>query len=395
MTHKHIFQPLKVGVEDCSNRLGLAPMNTGFIDSAGQPSHRFTEFHKVYAASGLGLLCIGGVAVSQGARPSARSLVLDSVEKAERLGGTISLIRKIGCIPVVQLMHAGRQANPAEIGGEIVAPSPIPCPVIGARPKELSRKQIEEIIETFVSAAEHARSAGVRLLELHAAHGYLLAEFLSPYSNKRNDKYGGAFNNRFRILAQIIEAVRGLGGIDVGVRISGNEFVEGGLKCDDIPALINAIQDRGAVYVSVSAGVYNRDDHIMPDRKLGHAIHAPLGRLAKSVARIPIFLSGNIGSLGTAEKVLAEGCADLVLLGRAMLADPDLIHKTQNGHDREVQPCTMCQICKYHSRGLPHIACPHNEFLWDVLRDTILGNDGDADTAYVAKMRIRLRSGKN
>lgn len=392
MSHTSLFQPLKIGVEECPNRLGLAPMNTGFIDSSGHPSHRFAEFHKIYAGSGLGLVCIGGVAVSQSARPSARSLVLDNPQTATILANTISLIRKSGCIPVLQLMHAGRQADPAEIGSEIVAPSPIPCPVVGVRPHELSRKQLKEIIETFVAAAAYARSADVRLIELHAAHGYLLAEFLSPYSNNRTDEYGGAFRNRFRLLAQLIDAVRSIDGVDVGVRISGNEFVTGGLTAVDIPELVSALQDRGAVYVSVSGGVYNRDDHIMPDRKLGDAIYAPLGRSAKSVARVPVFLSGNVASLTTAEMLLAEGCADLVLLGRAMLADPELIQKSKSGNACDVQTCTMCRICKYHSRGLPHITCPHNDFLWDFLRESILDADAAADCAYVQKMRTRWKN---
>jgi 2,4-dienoyl-CoA reductase-like NADH-dependent reductase (Old Yellow Enzyme family) len=288
-------------------------------------------------------------------------------------------------------MHAGRQADPGEIGTEIVAPSPIPCPVVGVTPNELSRKQIQEIIETFVSSADYARSAGVRLIELHAAHGYLLAEFLSPYSNKRTDEYGGTFSNRFRLLAQLIAAVRSVEGINVGVRISADEFVTGGITAVDIPGLVSTIQDCGAVYVSVSAGVYTRDDRIMPDRRLGDAIYAPLGCSAKSVARIPVFLSGNVGSLTTADRLLAEGCADLVLLGRAMLADPQLIQKSQNGNARDVQPCTMCRICKYHSRGLPHIACPHNDFLWNFLRETILETDAHVDSAYVQRMRTRWK----
>jgi 2,4-dienoyl-CoA reductase-like NADH-dependent reductase (Old Yellow Enzyme family) len=369
-------------------------MNTGFIDSSGQPSPGFTQFHKTYAASGLGLVSIGGVAVSRSARPSARTLVLDSVETATTLASTISLIRENRCVPVLQLMHAGRQANPAEIGTEIVAPSPIPCPVIGIPPTELSRKQIEAIIETFVSSANYARSAGLRLVELHAAHGYLLAEFLSPYSNKRTDEYGGAFGNRYRVLEQIIEAVNSIDGINVGVRISADEFVAGGLTAVDIPELVSAIQDSGAVYVSVSAGVYNRDDHIMPDRKLGNAIYASLGRSAKTVARIPIFVSGNVESLTTAERLLAEGCADLVLMGRAMLADPLLVRKSQDDNAGDLQPCTMCRICKYHSRGLPHIACPHNDFLWDLLRESILNADTDTDSAYVQRMRTRWKNEK-
>ena len=203
--------------------------------------------------------------------------------------------------------------------------------------------------------------------------GYLIAEFLSPYANRRTDMYGGSFEHRFRFLSELINAVREVGGLTVGVRISGNEFVKDGLNCETLPALVQAIESSGAAYVSISAGVYDLEDRIMPDRALGEGVYANLGRTAKKVAKIPVLVSGNVSHMHTVENLLSNGCADVVLMGRALLADPWLIRKSLDGKEKSIQPCTMCRMCKYHSRGLPHISCPHNDLLWDLLRSTVRG----------------------
>jgi 2,4-dienoyl-CoA reductase-like NADH-dependent reductase (Old Yellow Enzyme family) len=365
------FSSIQLGDELSRNRFGLAPLNTGFVDSSGHPSRGFEIFHELYASAGLGVVFIGGVAVSAHGAASTRSFVLDTLEKASALSKTVSLIREHNAVPVLQLMHAGRQADLADSGKTIFGPSPIPCPVVGILPKELSVREIDEIVEEFVKAAEYALSAGIRLIELHAAHGYLIAEFLSPYTNKRSDYYGGSFSCRFRFLSELISAVRSIKGIAVGVRISGDEFVEGGINEKDLQPLVKGIEDLGAAYVSVSAGVYDVNDRIMPDRRAGEAVYGHLGRAAKKAGKIPVLLSGNIGSVHTARFLLERDCADIVLMGRALLSDPWLIRKSQEGNDKGVQACTMCRMCKYHSRGLPHISCPHNEILWGLLRATV------------------------
>lgn len=380
---ERLFQPLRLGPEVSPNRLGLAPINTGFIDNRGLPSRGFTEFHRLYASGGVGVVFGGGVAVSGAGRPSHRTFVLDSEIKADALKPIIRAIRQHGVVPVVQLMHAGRQADPIEIEAPVVAPSPLPCPIVGVQPVELSTGEIATIVDGFATAARLAKKGGVGLVELHAAHGYLLAEFLSPYSNKRVDRYGGSFAGRFRILSDTIEAIRSSLDMGVGVRISGDEFVRGGLSSSDLPELMEALQCRGVAYVSISAGVYSKEDRIMPPRKLGEAVYESLAERAKRSARVPVLITGNITSLASASRLL-DNAADLILLGRALLADPLLIQKSVSGKTELVQPCTMCQICKYHSRGLPHVACPHNTTLKALLRETIL-------EARAQGVRIRSR----
>ena len=268
-------------------------------------------------------------------------------------------------------MHAGRQANPNEIGNRIVAPSAVPCPVVGFTPSELSSSEIVKIVDAFVMSAALAKGAGFSIVELHAAHGYLLAGFLSPYSNTRTDDYGGSAERRRRMVTTIVEETLRIRNLHVGIRISGDEHVAGGLTAQDMPDLVGALEDSGACYVSVAAGVYSPDDRIMPPRSLGEAVNAPLGKIAKSSTTVPILLAGNVTTLSSANELIRGHAADVVLLGRALLADPYLMQKSRSSGETAIQPCTMSTLCKYHSRGLPNIACPHNKLLSSWLRTSI------------------------
>jgi 2,4-dienoyl-CoA reductase-like NADH-dependent reductase (Old Yellow Enzyme family) len=368
-TLQRVLAPIRIGSESARNRIGLAPLNTGLVSAAGLPNERFVNFHELYASAQVGIVFVGGVAVCSQGRASAKSAVLERAEAAKSIEITAARIRSQGALPIIQLMHAGRQANPSEIGSDIVAPSPIPCPVIGIKPHELSRNEIVGLIDAFINSASLAKKAGFTTIELHAAHGYLLGGFLSPYSNKRTDEYGGSAERRRRLLELIVREALAIDGLQVGVRISADEFVPDGLAAQHIPETVRAIQSGGACYVSVSAGVYDPNDRIMPPRTLGEAVYRSLGAAAKAVTKLPVMLAGNITNLASADDLIVTCSADVVLMGRALLADPFLIPKTLTR--AEVQPCTMSLLCKYHSRGTPHIACPHNKILAGWLRESI------------------------
>lgn len=343
--------------------MGLAPLNTGFVSADGLPTEHYEAFHRLYASAGLGLVFIGGVAVSLRARSSVRSATLHTAESAKTIGRTVTAIRSEGAVPIIQLMHAGRQASPNEIGSPLVAPSPIACPVVGITPTALTRRDIASTIDDFVASTALAKDAGVSLVELHAAHGYLLAGFLSPYSNKRTDEFGGDLQRRLALLLTIIREVRAFKDVQVGVRISGDEHVNGGLTAQDMPEILRTLVDEGICYISVAAGVYAVDDRIMPPRSLGEAVNGPLGQVARKAVKIPVLLAGNITTLASADELIRTGATDVALLGRALLADPDLVQKSKTNQIATVQPCTMSKLCKYHSRGFPHLACPHNRTL--------------------------------
>jgi len=363
--------PVRIGHETARNRIGLAPLHTGLVSAHGIPTEKFEEFHDFYASMQLGIVFIGGVAVSPSGRTSARSATLHTSEAASAIAASVRRIRARGAVPIIQLMHAGRQANPREIGSRIVAPSAIPCPVVGFTPDEVTRADIRQIIDAFVTSAALAKDAGASIIELHAAHGYLLAGFLSPYSNKRTDEYGSTAHGRRRLLIEILRETATIENIHVGVRISGDEHVAGGLTASDMPDTIRALEGAGACYVSIAAGVYASDDRIMPPRSLGEAVNASLGKVAKSSTTLPILLAGNITTLQSANELIRTDSADVLLMGRSLLADPYLLPKSLTSEAASIQPCTMSTLCKYHSRGFPHIACPHNQLLSGWLRSSI------------------------
>ena len=368
-----VLAPTSIGGISVRNRLGLAPLNTGMIDEGGLPSVDFQWFHERYARAGLGIVFIGGVAVCSSGRSSARSFSLDSKRKSAVLSRTLGGIRDHGALPIVQLMHAGRQTNPAEVGGRLLGPSAVACPVLGIVPREMTRADFEMVTGDFVNAAKLAEEAGAAVIELHAAHGYLLAEFLSEHANHRRDQYGGSPENRARFLCDVIREIRSNTNLAVGVRISGREYVRDGIEPGGLAAVSARVEEGGAAYISVSAGVYSPDDHIMPDRASGEAVNAGLSRIVKHQVQVPVMLAGNMTALESCVGVLLRGQADILLMGRALLADWQLVPKTM--HRESVQPCTMLRVCKYHSRRLPHIACPHDQELWARLSKHISVSD--------------------
>jgi 2,4-dienoyl-CoA reductase-like NADH-dependent reductase (Old Yellow Enzyme family) len=230
----------------------------------------------------------------------------------------------------MQLAHAGRKAStrppfegrgpvPVEEGGwETVAPSPVAFPGLPV-PRELSVDEIDEVIEDFARAAGRALTAGFEVLEIHAAHGYLLHEFLSPLSNHREDQFGGSFDNRARLLLRVVEAVRTVvpQTTPLLVRISATDWVEGGWRVDDSVTLARLLRDSGVDLVDVSSG-----GNAPADIPAEPGYQVPFARRIRHEAGIPTGAVGLITDPKQAEELLADGAADVVLLARAMLRDP-------------------------------------------------------------------------
>jgi 2,4-dienoyl-CoA reductase-like NADH-dependent reductase (Old Yellow Enzyme family) len=363
MKKLNIFTPVIISGVELKNKLGLAPINTGLSDEYGGTGTTCLSFYKQYYHSGIGIIYIGGVAISRSGRSNRKSLVLDYSEKCLGFKGITSLAHQNGVRVVIQLMHAGRQANPKEIESEIFAPSALPCPVIRIVPRELSLEQIRQIIESFGQAAVFAERGGADFIEIHAAHGYLISEFLSPYSNHRQDDYGGSLQNRFRILKEILHKIRINSSIPIGVRINCKENVLNGLGMDDV--INGLIEVRDSIsYVSVTAGVYSyEEDLIVPSRDLPKALWKADALEIRKKLSLPVFIAGNIDSIALADQIVTEGSADVILMARALLADPNLVNKFLNGAEEDIQKCTGCMMCKYHSVGKDSIFCPYNSML--------------------------------
>jgi 2,4-dienoyl-CoA reductase-like NADH-dependent reductase (Old Yellow Enzyme family) len=358
--HSHFtnsFSKFSFSSIEIKNRIGLGPINTGLFDVNGDLTPQGHRFYNQYFENEVGLVYIGGVAISQQGRSSRQSFVLNTKSKCLGIRKLAGEAHKHGSRLVLQLMHAGRQTTSKETGVPIVACSPIPCPIVKETPEELTEAEISAICEDFKKAAILAELCQVDLIEIHAAHGYLISGFLSPYSNSRPDEFGGSIENRFRFLNRILIEITESVSIPVGIRINCEENVENGLELEDVIYALKHLIGNKISFVSLSGGVYSSTDIIMPPRSRKVLWRSFAERLKKEVP-IPLFLAGNIDSLKVVEDLIESDAADICLLTRSLLADPFLITKTLNGKD--IQECIDCRLCKYHSLKLSSIYCPFN-----------------------------------
>jgi 2,4-dienoyl-CoA reductase-like NADH-dependent reductase (Old Yellow Enzyme family) len=285
-------------------------------------------------------------------------LVLDQCAKASGLSRVIHHAHDSGVSVSIQLEHAGGQAISKETGQEVIAASPVLCPVTGETPRQITRAEIADSIKAFARAVWLAERAGADFVEIHAAHGYLLSGFLSPALNFREDQYGGNIENRYRILYDLINEIRLRCSINIGLRVNVYEDIKHGQRVDQVIVGLRHLAPALA-YVSVSGGIYSqRRDLIMPSRTEGAALWRTEATILRRELLVPTLLAGNIESVALADKLIDDGAADVVLFGRALLTDPRLIDKNLSG--REARNCIECGMCKYHSRGERNIYCPFN-----------------------------------
>lgn len=327
----NLFTPLRLREIELKNRIVVSPM-CEYSAKDGHP----TNWHFVHlgsrAVGGVALVFTEATAVSAIGRisPADTGMYLDSHVEAWR--PIVEFVREQGAVAGIQLAHAGRKASTAAPwlgGGPItleqggwtpVAPSAIPFSTGYAVPKELSSREIREVVADFESATRRALQAGFQVVEIHSAHGYLLHEFLSPLTNQRNDEYGGAFENRIRLLLQVAECVRGLWPKEqpVFVRISATDWSEGGWDLPQSIELSRRLKQLGIDVIDVSSGgaVATARIPFGPGYQVG---------FAAAIRREVNIATGAVGMISEpvqAETILATGQADLVLLAREMLRDP-------------------------------------------------------------------------
>ncbi len=327
-----LFSPVRLGPLELRNRIVIPPMcQYSAVDG------KATDWHTIHlghlALSGAGLLIVEATAVEPEGRISPDDLGLWNDDTADSLDRAIKIVRKYSRIPLgIQLAHAGRKASiscpwagdrqiSAEQGGwQPSAPSPIPFYQDDVTPKELSRERIESVIDSFVKSAKLAEKIGFDLMEIHSAHGYLLHEFLSPLSNKRNDEYGGSLENRMRMTLDVFKAVRGVVSKNkaVGVRISATDWVDGGWNGDDSVTLSKELEKRGCDFIHVSSAGLSEEQKIA----VSPGFQVPFARKIKEHVGIPVIAVGLIAELEHAEAIVATNEADLVEVGRGMLFDP-------------------------------------------------------------------------
>ena len=327
-----LFSPFAIGHLHLRNRIVVAPMCQYSAENG-----EATDWHLIHlghlSLSGAGLLMIEATAVEPEGRISPADLGLWSDATEAALKKVLAALRKYSPIPLcIQLAHAGRKGSthvpweggqtiPADQGGwTTLAPSALPFTPEELPPMALDPAGLERVLQAFVSAAGRAHRLGIDAIEIHAAHGYLLHQFLSPISNVRTDGYGGSLENRMRFPLAVFDAVRAAvpAEMPVGIRISGTDWVEGGWDIEQSIAFGQALSRRGCAYIHVSSGGLSPRQNI----PLGPNYQVPLAENIRNETGLPTIAVGLITEPEQAETIIAEGRADLVALARGMLYDP-------------------------------------------------------------------------
>lgn len=332
MTSPLLFSPISFGPLSLTNRIMISPMCQYSAHDGNANAWHMAHLGSL-ALSGAALLCVEATAVSPEGRITPNCLGLYGDDNQQALEQLIAMLR--GASPaklMIQLGHAGRKGSSArpwdggalmsvaEGGWETIAPSALPHKSDEAAPRAMSRDDIERVKRDFSAAARRARDLGIDAIEVHAAHGYLLHQFLSPLANVRDDDYGGSLENRMRLTLEVFEAVREAAGpgIAVGARLSATDWVDGGWDLPDCLELAKRLEAHGAQFLDISSG------GVSPLQKIavgpGYQVH--FADAVRREVRIPVITVGLISQPQQAEDILQSGQADMVALARAFIADP-------------------------------------------------------------------------
>lgn len=355
----------QIGPMNVKNRIVMPAMATGLGTINGEVSPQMIQYYSARAAGGAGLIIVEIACVdSPGGRGNLTQLRVDHPRYIMGLNELSEAIQSYDCRAMLQLHHAGRQTMPSLTeGNQPVAPSPIACKLMRVLPRELTKEEVEEIKNKFVKAAFYADKAGFDGIELHAAHGYLLHEFLSPYTNHRHDEYGGSTENRARLLVDIIRSIKKkMPRLAVGVRLNLVDFVKGGLELEEGLAVAELIEVAGADLINVSCGIYESGQNNIEPASYQEGWRMYMAEAVKARVKTPVLAGGVIRHPDYAERLIQEGKTDFVWVGRGMLADPQWGNKALSGQMDRIRPCLSCNTCIGRSFDSVNIRCAVNPY---------------------------------
>jgi len=337
-----LFEPITINGLEISNRIVMPSMGLGYTDDYTF-NERFAGFYRERAQGGVGLMTVGPIAIDQvGAAPFMPGLFDD--RNIESLRNFIDTVHSDTETRVAtQLFHMGRNAFSLFTGQTPIAPSPVMSTLNHEMPREMTGDDIEGVKNAFASAAVRAGEAGFDFIELIACTGYLISQFLSPVTNKREDEYGGSFENRMRFGLEVIKRVREAVGNDVplGIRIAGNDFLEGG-NTNVEAALFAAEAARAGIDAINVTGGWHETNIPQLTTNVPPGAYVYLARGVKAKVDASVFASNRLGDPLVAERALRSGSCDMVCMGRALIADPELPNKVKEGKLKEVISCISC-----------------------------------------------------
>jgi 2,4-dienoyl-CoA reductase-like NADH-dependent reductase (Old Yellow Enzyme family)/NADH dehydrogenase FAD-containing subunit len=370
---KLLFSPIKIGSIELKNRIVMPPMVTLFAGLDWGVTDRLVDYHVERAKGGVGMIIVESTCVDPlGVGPAPRLGIFKDtfIMGLNRLAESVKAYgAKIG----IQLNHSGRQLKWTTEGLSPVAPSPIMCLYVGRIPKakpprELSVEEIHDLVEKYSEGALRAKRAGFDLVEFHGGHGYLINQFMSPYTNKRLDQYGVSLEGRMRFPLEVLRATRKKVGGDfpISFRINGDDYVEGGLTLEETPLIAFMLENEGANVIHVSGSMH--ESILQKSCKMASVqpICVPRGcfvHLAegiKKAVKIPVIVAGRINDPTLANDIIRDGKADLISMGRALITDPEMPVKAEKGRLEEIQKCIACNRCVNRMQESLSIKCSVN-----------------------------------
>jgi 2,4-dienoyl-CoA reductase-like NADH-dependent reductase (Old Yellow Enzyme family)/thioredoxin reductase len=356
MRYPTVFQPCRIGNLTLKNRLAMSQMTMNFATEDGQVTDKLIGYYLERARGGVGLIFMEGTYFTPEGRGYVRQVGLVSrkhVDGLKKLTDAVHGLKNDTRI-FLQIHHAGGRASSRITGIQPVAPSAIPAYPGAEMPREMTREEVSGLVRAHVEAAVRAREAGFDGLDIHCAHGYLVPSFFSPHTNRRTDEYGGDLDGRTRFLMEIIRGIRETLGSEfpLTIKISGDEYIEGGLGVKEMAVIARLAQDTGIDGLIVSAGTVGGKK--IEDLNEAHKVMRtlpmmtqpgcliPIAAEIKQALQIPVIGLGRINTIALAEEILSQGKADILSIGRPLLADPQFPQKAAEGREAEIRPCIAC-----------------------------------------------------
>lgn len=344
--YKNIFSPLTVKNMTIKNRIVMMPMGTNYGEQNGEMSFLHINYYEERAKGGTGLIIVENASVDspQGSNGTTQ-LRIDHDNYLPRLFKFCENIHRYGACVSIQLNHAGASAVSARTNMQTVSASDIPSKEGGEIPRPLSKEEIIHIVKKYGEAAKRAQTAGFDAVEIHAGHSYLISQFLSPITNKRTDEFGSSIENRTRFCRMVIEEVRRQVGpfFPIMLRLSADELTEGGNTLEDTLKYLEYVQDEVDIF-DVSCGLNSSIQYQIDANYLQDGWRSYMPRAIREKFGKPCISMGNIRDPKVAEKILSQGDADLIGMGRGLIADPQWVNKVARGQECDIRKCISCNI---------------------------------------------------
>jgi len=359
-SYPHLFAPIEIGTVVVPNRIAMVPTDISSANADGSVNQRVVTYHEEIARGGCGFIIVGATTPDKTTgRPTVTCLAADEDPLIPGLANLAEAMHRHGAKCAVQIQAPGRQAAwprknlmsasdsvvdlPGSAGHEVIYAETL---AHGKSIRAMTVEEIYDLVEKFAEAAWRVQQAGFDAVELHGAHGYLIAQFMSPYANQRNDRFGGSFLNRMRFPLEIIHRIQMKCGrkFPVGIRYSGEEWIEGSRTLDESVKIAKLMEERGLAWLDISAGVFEAPGTVMDPMYYPEGWNTYTAAAIKKHVKIPVITSHSLRNPEYCEKILAAGKADLVGFSRQLIADPYWANKARAGQPEEIRRCISCLV---------------------------------------------------